>query len=86
MSEKNCHIHVYIYKHTNKIYKCISEIVNTITCLGKNYVIHVLRIERAAMCHWTFLINILANIHKSFKRLSSVQFINALHFNIFGLE
>ena len=25
-------------------------------------------------------------IHKSFKRLSSVQFINALNFNIFGLE
>ena len=32
------------------------------------------------------LINILANMHKSFKRLSSVQFINALNFNIFGLE
>ena len=48
--------------------------------------IHVLRNERATMCHWTFLINILANIHKAFKLLSSVQVINALNFNIFGLE
>ena len=77
---------MYIYEHTNKIYKSISEIVNTIKCLEKKYVIHVLRIEQATMCHWTFLINILANIHKSFNRLSSVQFINALNFNIFGLE
>ena len=27
-----------------------------------------------------------SDIHKSFKRVSSVQFINALNFNIFGLE
>ena len=40
----------------------------------------------ASLCHCTFLISILANTYRSFKRPSSVQFVNSLYFSIFGFE
>ena len=65
--------------------KIISKIMSQIMCLGKIYELHVPFFSSDHVSLDIF-ISILANTHKSFKRSSSVQFINALNFNIFGLE